>query len=154
MTSEQRLDRLERIAKLFVRAGVRYRRDLRELGDKLNIMVDMQIKNLERFKQNEAAFESRSAEYEARFTQNEAAFQSRSAEHEARFMQNEVAFESRSAEYETRFNRDEVRLAKVSEQTDQRFAELAESQTRTDRSLAKLIKIVTKGRNGKPQTDS
>jgi hypothetical protein len=143
MTSEQRLDRLERIAKLFVRAGVRYRRDLRELGDKLNIMVDMQIKNLERFKQ-----------YEARFTQNEAAFQSRSAEHEARFMQNEVAFESRSAEYETRFNRDEVRLAKVSEQTDQRFAELAESQTRTDRSLAKLIKIVTKGRNGKPQTDS
>jgi hypothetical protein len=136
MTSEQRLDRLERIAKVFVRAGVRYRRDLRELGDKLNIMVDMQIKNLERFKQNEAAFQSRSAEYEARFTQNEAVFQ------------------SRSAEYETRFNRDEARLAKFSEQTDQRFAELAESQTRTDRSLAELIKIVTKSRNGNPQTDS
>jgi len=45
MTSEQRLERLERIAKLFVRAAVRYRRDLRALGDKLNIMVNMQMQN-------------------------------------------------------------------------------------------------------------
>ena len=49
MTPEARLDRLERIAKLFVRAGVRYRRDLRELGDKLNIMVNIQMRNDERF---------------------------------------------------------------------------------------------------------
>lgn len=110
MTHEQRLDRLERIAKLFVRAGVRYRRDLRELGDKLNILVNAQIKNEERFRQNE------------------------------------VAFQSRSAEYEKRFNRDEARLAKLSEKTDQKFVELAESQ-------AELIKIL-RGRNGNPQADS
>jgi hypothetical protein len=132
MTSEQRLDRLERIAKLFVRAGIRYRREMRELGDKLNILVDSQIKNDERFEKNEAAFQTRSAAYEARF------------------------------------NRDEERLAKLSEKTDLKFVELAESQARTDRSLAELavshaetdrslaelIKIVARGHNGNPQTES
>ena len=114
MTHEQRLDRLERIAKLIVRAGVRYRRDMHQLGDKLNILVDTQIKNDERFKQDEAAFQSRSAEYEKRFNRNEA-----------------------------RFNRDEEKLAKLSQKTDEKFAELAE-----------LIRILTRGRNGNPQTDS
>jgi hypothetical protein len=118
MTPEQRLDRLERIAKLFVRAGVRYRRDLRDLGDKLNILVDSQIKNEERFKQNEAAFQLRSAEYEKRFERNE------------------------------------EKTARLSQKTDRKFVELAESQARTDRSLAELIKIVTRGRNGSSQTDS
>jgi hypothetical protein len=154
MTHEQRLDRLERIAKLFVRSGVRYRRDLRELGDKINIMVDAQIKNEKRFQQNEAAFQSRSVVYEARFHQNETAFQ------------------SRSAEYEKRFNKNEERLAKLSEKTEQKFVELAESQarsqagtdrsladlaasqSRTDRSLAELIKISKRERNGNSQKDS
>ena len=45
MTSEQRLDRLERIAKLFVRAGIRYRRNLRELDEKFGILLDAQIRN-------------------------------------------------------------------------------------------------------------
>lgn len=154
MTHEQRLDRLERVAKLFVRAGVRYRRDLRDLGDKLNILVNTQIKNEERFIQNEAAFQSRSAEYETRFNKIEAAFQSRSAEYEARFNKNETAFESRSAEYEKRFNRNEERAVRLSQKTDQKFAELAESQSETERRLAELIKIVTRGRNGERQTDS
>ena len=56
MTPEQRLDRLERIAKLFVRAGIRARRDMRGLDDKLNIIVDSQIKNEERFARNEDRF--------------------------------------------------------------------------------------------------
>jgi predicted metal-dependent hydrolase len=118
MTPEARLDRLERIAKLFVRAGVRYRRDLRELGDKLNIMVNMQMQNDERFVRNEAIFQSR------------------------------------SAEYEKRFNRNEERLSKLAEKTDQKFGKLAESQARTDRNLAELIKIVRRGRNGNPPASS
>ena len=104
---EPRLDRLERLAKLFVRAGIRYRRDLRELGDKLNIMVNMQIKNHERFARDEKI----------------------SARHEER-------------------------LVALSEKTDKRFVQLADSQARTDRNLAELIKIVRSGRNGSPQTDS
>lgn len=47
--SEERLDRLERIAKLLVRAGLRARRELRQQDDKITIMMDAQLKNEERF---------------------------------------------------------------------------------------------------------
>jgi hypothetical protein len=97
MTSEQRLDRLEKIAKLFAKAGLRARNQLRQQYD---ILMDAQMRN------------------EARFAQNE-----------------------------ERFQRDEERLTRLSEQTDRRFAELAEAQ-------AELIKIVTRGRNENPRTNS
>lgn len=48
---EERLDRLERIAKLLVRAGLRARREMRQQDDKITIMIDAQIKNEERFAQ-------------------------------------------------------------------------------------------------------
>ena len=51
MTSEQRLDRLERIAKLFVKAGLRARQQSREQNAKINIILDAQIQNGERFRQ-------------------------------------------------------------------------------------------------------
>ena len=82
--TEERLDRLERIAKLLVRAGLRARRELRQQDDKITIMIDAQIKNEERF-------------------------------------------------------------AKLAEAQ----AELAESQTHTERRLNALIEIVKEGRNGK-----
>ena len=47
--TEGRLDRLERIAKLLVRAGLRARREMRQQDDKITIMMDAQIKNEERF---------------------------------------------------------------------------------------------------------
>ncbi len=47
--TEERLDRLERIARLLVRAGLRARRELRQQDDKITIMMDAQIKNEERF---------------------------------------------------------------------------------------------------------
>jgi len=47
--AEERLDRLERIARLLVRAGLRARRELRQQDDKITIMIDAQIKNEERF---------------------------------------------------------------------------------------------------------
>jgi len=47
--AEDRLDRLERIAKLLVRAGLRARREMRSQDDKITIMIDAQIKNEERF---------------------------------------------------------------------------------------------------------
>ncbi len=46
---EDRLDRLERIAKLLVRAGLRARREMRQQDDKITIMIDAQIKNETRF---------------------------------------------------------------------------------------------------------
>ena len=56
MTSEQRLDRLERVAKLFVRAGLRERRDRCDLDEKINIIVNAQIANEDRFAKNEERF--------------------------------------------------------------------------------------------------
>lgn len=49
MTPEDRLDRLERIAKLFVTAGLRARRNMRDLDEKISILIDAQIANEERF---------------------------------------------------------------------------------------------------------
>ncbi|MDT7687705.1 MAG: hypothetical protein QOE46_464 [Acidobacteriota bacterium] len=49
MTSEQRLDRLERVAKLMIRAGLRARTQMRAQDEKINILIDLQIKNDERF---------------------------------------------------------------------------------------------------------
>ena len=49
MTSEQRLDRLERIAKLFVRAGLRARRNMKEQDEKINIIINNQTEHDGRF---------------------------------------------------------------------------------------------------------
>ena len=49
MTPEQRLDRLERIAKLMVRGELRDRRREREQDEKINMIIDAQVKNEERF---------------------------------------------------------------------------------------------------------
>jgi hypothetical protein len=48
MTHEQRLDRLERIAKLFVKAGLRARTNMRRLDEKISILIDAQIKGEDR----------------------------------------------------------------------------------------------------------
>lgn len=49
MTPEQKLDRLERLARLFVREGLRTRRKDRQQDEKIDILVDAQIKNEENF---------------------------------------------------------------------------------------------------------
>ena len=72
LTSEQRLDRLERIAKLFVAAGLRARRNMRDMDDKMNILIDAQIRNEERFAKSDERFaksDERFARFEARTDQ-------------------------------------------------------------------------------------
>jgi len=53
MTHEQRLDRLERIARLFVKAGLRARAEMREQDEKINIILKTQIGNNERFAEHD-----------------------------------------------------------------------------------------------------
>lgn len=53
MTPEQRLDRLERIAKLFATAGLRARSQFRR---QYEIMMDAQMRNEARFQRNEGRF--------------------------------------------------------------------------------------------------
>ena len=60
MTPEARLDRLERMAMLLARAGFRSRSQLRardrEHDEKIDHLVDLQIKNEEKFARNEERF--------------------------------------------------------------------------------------------------
>ena len=82
MTSEQRLDRLERIALMLANAGARARKDVlermraaeehvRAVREQGEILMDAQMRNEARFEQNEV----RVSEYEARFAQNEIRFE-------------------------------------------------------------------------------
>jgi coenzyme F420-reducing hydrogenase beta subunit len=64
MTPEQRFDRLERIVRLMVKAGLRSRRHERDQDDKINKIIDLQMKNEERFGKNEERF-ARLAEAQA-----------------------------------------------------------------------------------------
>jgi hypothetical protein len=70
MTPEGRLDRIERIAKLFVRAGRRARGDLRQQEEKVNILINLHMQNEELFARNEERF----AKNEERFAKNEERF--------------------------------------------------------------------------------
>ena len=70
MTSEQRLDRLERIAKLFVTAGLRARRNMRDMDEKMNILIDAQIRNEERFAKSDERF----AKSDERFAKSDERF--------------------------------------------------------------------------------
>lgn len=58
MSPEQRLNRLERIAKLFVRAGLRERRNRNALDEKINIIINYQIANEEQFAKTDKQFEA------------------------------------------------------------------------------------------------
>jgi hypothetical protein len=100
MTTEQRLDRLEQIAKLFVRGGIRFRRNLRALDEKIAILVDAQIRN------EDLSFEIR------RDIQAMSAAQARNDE---RFAKSDERF----AKFEERFAKSDQRFAKFEQQTDQ-----------------------------------
>jgi len=130
MTHEQRLDRLERIARLMVRAGLRARREMRQQDDKITIMIDAQIKNEDRFAKLTQVNESRFAELVESQKQHD--------EKIAIIIDAQAKNEDRFAE-----------LAESQKNTDRILAELAESQKNTDRRLDALIDIVQKGRNGK-----
>ncbi|MDQ3474011.1 MAG: hypothetical protein M3447_09765 [Acidobacteriota bacterium] len=56
MTPEQRFNRLERIVKLMIRAGFRARNQIREHGEKINMIIDLRVQYEERFVANEERF--------------------------------------------------------------------------------------------------
>src|ERR1044071_4189726 len=100
-TPNYRLNRLERLAKLFAGAGRKYRRDLHALEDKVNIVLDFQIQN------------------EARFAQNEKRF----AQNEERFARSEKMVAAQAIRTDQRF----AELARFQSITERRLAELMHS---------------------------
>ena len=65
MTDEQRLDRMERIVKLLIKAGLRARQQgreqAREQNEKINILIDSQIRTDERLAASAAKTDERFA---------------------------------------------------------------------------------------------
>jgi len=51
MTTDQRLDRIERILILYFNSGRRERKRVREVDDKINILINAQIKNEDGFRE-------------------------------------------------------------------------------------------------------
>jgi len=51
MTTDQRLDRIERILILHFNSGRRERRRVREMDEKINILINAQIKNEDGFRE-------------------------------------------------------------------------------------------------------
>ena len=154
------VERLERIAKLFARAGRRARGDLRQQEEKINILINLHMQNQELFARNEERFarnEERFAKNEERFAKQDEniqallEFQKRTDEifrqNEERFARTDEIFrqnEERFARTDEIFRQNEERFAR----TDERFVELAESQANSDRRLNSLIDIIREDRNG------
>ncbi len=145
MTPEGRVERLERIAKLFVRAGRRARADLRQQDEKINILINLHMQNEELFARNEERFKKN----EERFRLNEERF----AKNEERFAKNEERVTKQAEviltilefqkQTEEKFRANEERFAR----TDKIFIELAESQVETGRNLKSLFKLIREVRD-------
>ena len=173
MTPEQRLDRLERIAKLFVRAGQRARRQMRDqtikidrLVDLQNHLISLQIGNEERSAKHDAKINTlleRSGKDEDRISM----LLEGSAKHDAKIntlLERSGKDEDRismllegSAKHdekistlldfqqrnELRFERNEERLNSLSEQTERSFAELANAQAQSEQKIKGLAEAQT-----------
>jgi len=130
VTSEQRLDRLERIAGLMVRAGLRPRRHSREQDEKINMIIDAQMKSDERFN---AQMRDRDEKFNAQMRERDKKFDAQMRERDERF-----GFLERQVEF--------VIDAQI--RNEERFAKLTESQMETNHRLDALIGVIKEGRNG------
>ena len=125
MTPEQRLDRLERIMKLVVRAGLRERRETR---DKINALIDSHMRT-------EASIER---------------FQARTEEFQLRLEEAQLHTEEALA----RLARGQEHLKAAQMRTDDAMARLAQSQANTDEKLNSFIstveRLIKERRDGNP----
>lgn len=125
MTHEQRLDRIERIARLFVREGLRARRRSREQDERINILINHQIRNDEKFAAHEEKFGNHDEKINI-------------------LINLQIRNEEKFAGQDEKFGN----LLEVHQQNEERFAKLADSQANMDRQLTSLIETVREGRNG------
>lgn len=127
MFSERRLDRLERLATLFVRATLRERNMMREQSDKINILIDTQTRMDGHWRNMMRELnEKTNILLDAQIRTDE--------RYEKRFAQNEERF----ARNETRFARNEERFTR----TDHAIERLVAAQECTDAKLQALIDAI------------
>ena len=129
MTDEQRLDRLERIVKLMIKAGLRARKQSREQDEKINILIDLQMRNDEKF-----------AKYQERFEKNEQELAALAKENKK-----ELAALAKV---------NEEKLAALAVKTEESFAAMYAAQASTQEQLQSLAatveRVINERRNGRP----
>jgi hypothetical protein len=124
MNSEQRLDRLERILMLMVRSGARVRR---EQNEKINIIIDAQIANEDRFATLAEDLNRSHDELTERIGQSHNELTERIGQ-----SHNELT----------------ERIGQSHDELSQLLAELAQAQIRTETRLDSLIEAINRDRNG------
>ena len=121
MTDEQRLDRLERIVKLMIKAGLRARQQAREQNEKINILIDGQIRYEERVRQNDEEIKGYGV----------------TAKHHAERL---AALEVRAIEAATRADEQFAAMAAAQASTQEQLKSLA----------ATVERVINERRNGRP----
>jgi hypothetical protein len=142
MTSKQRLDRLERIAKLFVRAGLRARRNMKEQDEKINIIINNQIEYDERFAGLNRSLDRSHNELSQslQWSHNELS-QSIERSHNELSQSLKWSHSELSQSIERSHN-------ELSQSLKESHKELAKAQLHTNQRLDSLIDIVRRDRNG------
>jgi hypothetical protein len=143
---------LERIAKLFVRAGRRVRVDLRQQDEKINILINLHMQNEELFARNEERFRENEERF-ARLSETIQVILELEKQNEEKFRENEERLAKQAEtiqailvlqkQNEEKFRQSEERFARA----DNLFVELAEVQVETGRNLNSLIEIIRDERN-------
>jgi hypothetical protein len=148
VTPEQRLDRLERIARLMVRAGLRARQNAREQDAKIDIMINAQIKYEE-----QAAVQRQAWHERAKILDEKVKFlldmQRRNDERFAKNDEIRAKHDERFAKYDERFAKYDELFAKH----DELFARNDERFAKNDSRLDALIDILRMERNGGSTTN-
>ena len=132
-TPEDRLNRIERIAKLFVRAGRSARATMRDHDEKINILINLHIENEGRFARNEE-----------RFKENE----ERSARRDEKLDEKVEIILARDAELQERFARTDEILRENAERFARTDEVFREAQAKSDRRFEALLEMIRQGRNG------
>jgi chromosome segregation ATPase len=147
MTLERRIARAERVLKMFVRSGRKYRRQFREnvqmlihmqmrdndewrarhraMDEKINILINAQIATDEQMKRTDEQMK-------------------RTDEQIKRTDEQIEALTARQAKTDESLDRSAASQAK----TDETLDRLAVSQAKTDQTLERFINSLSKGRNG------
>ena len=127
MSPEERLDRLERVAKLLVTSGRRTRNELRT---NINALIDAQMRH-------EARFDEQFAKLSAGQAQNDL------------LLRELIVTQGRTEKKVEELAVSHQQLAASHQELAEAHKDLAVSQKHTDEKLSTLIDIVERDRNGK-----
>jgi chromosome segregation ATPase len=136
MTIDQRLDRAERVLLLMVKAGRRERKRMRDLDEKIAMMINAQIQNEDGFREIRELFretDRKWQETDRKWQETDRKWQ----ETDRKWQETDRKWQETDRKWqETR--RQFREIGDLFRRSDERITRLAETQNRTDRKVAEL----------------